>query len=150
MAARFRRGLCKTAFGMKIVFGPLRPFKGPFILEWIAHHLAVGFEHFLVFTNDCDDGTVELLDALAAHGIGPGDEVITSPLTFCSTANVVLHLGGTPVFADIGEDYNIDPDEIENLAEKPEYAEMVEGFCEKLRAFQRETRDPWLHKWDYE
>jgi len=41
------------------------------------------------------------------------DEVITSPLTFCSTANVIIHLGGTPVFADIGEDYNVDPAEIQ-------------------------------------
>ncbi len=43
--------------------------EGPFILEWVAHHLALGFDHFLVFTNDCDDGTVALLDALAARGI---------------------------------------------------------------------------------
>ncbi len=43
--------------------------EGPFILEWVAHHLAIGFDHFLVFTNDCDDGTVALLDALAAEGI---------------------------------------------------------------------------------
>jgi dTDP-4-amino-4,6-dideoxygalactose transaminase len=57
--------------------------------------------------------TAGLHIALAAIGIGPGDEVITSPLTFCSTANVIVHLGGTPVFADIGEDYNVDPSEIE-------------------------------------
>lgn len=43
--------------------------EGPFILEWVAHHLSLGFDHFLVFTNDCDDGTVELLDALTKHGI---------------------------------------------------------------------------------
>lgn len=42
--------------------------EGPFILEWVAHHRAIGFDHMLVFTNDCDDGTVELLDALAAQG----------------------------------------------------------------------------------
>lgn len=42
--------------------------EAPFILEWVAHHRAIGFDHFLVFTNDCDDGTVELLDALAARG----------------------------------------------------------------------------------
>jgi len=57
--------------------------------------------------------TAALHIALAAIGIGPGDEVITSPLTFCSTANVIIHLGGTPVFADIGEDYNVDPAEIQ-------------------------------------
>ncbi|MBQ1203670.1 MAG: glycosyltransferase family 2 protein, partial [Loktanella sp.] len=42
--------------------------EAPFILEWVAHHRAIGFDHMLVFTNDCDDGTVEILDALAAHG----------------------------------------------------------------------------------
>lgn len=42
--------------------------EGPFILEWLAHHLAIGFDHVLVFTNDCDDGTVELLDALSSLG----------------------------------------------------------------------------------
>ncbi|MEP2640032.1 glycosyltransferase family 2 protein [Roseobacter sp.] len=43
--------------------------EGPFILEWVAHHLAVGFDHFVVYTNDCDDGTVALLDALSDAGI---------------------------------------------------------------------------------
>ena len=56
--------------------------------------------------------TAALHIALAAIGVGPGDEVITSPLTFCSTANVMIHLGATPVFADICEDFNIDPVEI--------------------------------------
>ncbi|AUQ63200.1 glycosyltransferase family 2 protein [Phaeobacter inhibens] len=42
--------------------------EGPFILEWVAHHRAIGFDHMLVFTNDCDDGTVELLDGLAERG----------------------------------------------------------------------------------
>jgi len=69
----------------------------------------VGAKHAIA-VNSC---TGALHVALAAIGIGPGDEVITSPLTFCSTANVVVHLGGTPVFADIGDDYNIDPAEIE-------------------------------------
>lgn len=43
--------------------------EAPFILEWVAYHRSIGFTDFLVFTNDCDDGTVEMLDLLASHGI---------------------------------------------------------------------------------
>jgi len=43
--------------------------EAPFILEWVAYHRAIGFTDFLVFTNDCDDGTVEMLDTLQGHGI---------------------------------------------------------------------------------
>ncbi len=42
--------------------------EGPFILEWIAHHRAIGFEQIIVFTNDCTDGTVRLLKSLEAQG----------------------------------------------------------------------------------
>lgn len=42
--------------------------EGPYILEWVAHHLALGFDHFFVVTNDCDDGTDRILDRLAVLG----------------------------------------------------------------------------------
>jgi perosamine synthetase len=59
-------------------------------------------------------GTTALHLALLAHGIGPGDEVITSPFTFISSANSVLFVGAKPVFVDIDESsYNIDPSLIE-------------------------------------
>jgi len=50
---------------------------------------------------------------LAALGVGPGDEVIVPTLTFCSTANVVVHLGARPVLVDVGEDFNVTPEAIE-------------------------------------
>jgi N-sulfoglucosamine sulfohydrolase len=47
-------------------------------------------------------------------------------------------------------DLEADPDEVENLAERPVYQEMVLSFIEKLKGFQERTGDPWLHKWIYE
>lgn len=60
------------------------------------------------------NGTAALHAACFAAGIGPGDEVITTPITFAASANCALYCGGKPVFADIDPDtYNIDPDSIE-------------------------------------
>jgi dTDP-4-amino-4,6-dideoxygalactose transaminase len=55
-------------------------------------------------------GTAALHLALVALGVGPGDEVITSSITWPSTANVIVHAGATPVFVDVREDdLNLDP-----------------------------------------
>ena len=60
--------------------------------------------------------TAALHLSLVALGVGPGDEVITTPLTWPATANVILHCGATPVFADVRDDtLNVDPDRVREL-----------------------------------
>lgn len=57
--------------------------------------------------------TAALEIALRIYGVGPGDEVITTPYTYAASANVILHLGAKPVFVDVAKDsFNIDPDGI--------------------------------------
>jgi len=64
-------------------------------------------EHVLAVAS----GTAAMHLALVALGIGPGDEVVTTPITWPATANVVVHTGATPVFVDVRPgDLNIDPE----------------------------------------
>lgn len=71
----------------------------------------VGAKYAVAVSN----GTAALHVACLAAGIGEGDEVITTPITFAASANCVLYCGGTPVFADIDPDtYNISPEELES------------------------------------
>ncbi len=66
-----------------------------------------------------NSATAGLHLALKALGVKEGDEVITTPLTFVSTANVIVHNGATPVFADVDpKTWNIDPDQIEKKITK--------------------------------
>jgi perosamine synthetase len=77
-------------------------------LEAFEQELAksVGARDTVAFSS----GTAALHAACAAAGLGPGDEALTSPLTFCATANAALYVGATPVFADVRPDtLTLDP-----------------------------------------
>jgi len=75
----------------------------------------IGCDHAIAL-NSCTAG-LEL--ALEALGIGPGDEVITTPLTFCATANVIVHRGARPIFVDVDRQTgNIDPEEVLRVISK--------------------------------
>jgi dTDP-4-amino-4,6-dideoxygalactose transaminase len=75
--------------------------------ERLAEYLQA--KHVLALSS----GTAALHLSLVALGVGPGDEVITSPITWPATANVIVHCGATPVFVDVRDsDLNIDPDRV--------------------------------------
>src|SRR5437667_10365083 len=72
----------------------------------------VGARHAIAVAS----GTAALHLSLLALGVGPGDEVITTPITWPATANVIVHAGARPVFADVREsDLNIDPERVAEL-----------------------------------
>lgn len=85
--------------------------KGPRTIQFEKIFAEYVGAKYAVAVNSC---TAALHVALLAAGIGAGDEVITTPMTFASSVNTILHTGATPVFADIDPDTGcIDPDQIE-------------------------------------
>ena len=95
------------------------------------------------------NGTTALSVSLSACGIGPGDEVITSPFTFVATANSILSCGATPVFADIEENsFNLSPDSVkENISEKTKAIIPVHlyGLPAKMTEFEQIADDIGAH-----
>ena len=80
---------------------------GPRVARFEADFAAFTGAPHAIAVNSC---TAALHLSLLASGVQAGDEVITTPLTFCATANAIIHAGGTPVFADIEPDtMNLDP-----------------------------------------
>ena len=72
-----------------------------------------------------NNGTSAICLALSSAGVGPGDEVITTPLTFVATANAILSCGAIPVFADVDEQtYNLCPHSVERMITKKTKAVM--------------------------
>jgi dTDP-4-amino-4,6-dideoxygalactose transaminase len=85
--------------------------QGEVVEEFEANFASwIGVKHAIATSN----GTTALHVALLAHGVGAGDEVITSPFTFIASANSILYTGARPVFVDIEPDtFNLDPHLIE-------------------------------------
>jgi perosamine synthetase len=82
------------------------PKVGEFEEAFAAH---VGAKHALSFSS----GTTALHGCAFAAGLQPGDEAITTPMTFAATANCILYQGATPVFADVSADtLNLDPEKV--------------------------------------
>lgn len=77
----------------------------------------------------CSNGTAALHIACMAAGVGHGDEVITTPITFAASANCALYCGAVPVFADINErTYNIDPVSVKALVKERTKAVVAVDF----------------------
>ena len=86
---------------------PLGPHVDAFEREFAA---AVGVPHAVALSS----GTAALHLALEILGVGRGDEVLTSTLTFAATANAITYVGAAPVFIDVSrETWNLDPDLLE-------------------------------------
>jgi len=84
---------------------------GPRVAEFERRFAEYKDATYAVAVNSC---TAALHLSILAAGIGPGDEVITTPLTFCASVNAIIHAGATPVLADVDpRSMNIDPKSVQ-------------------------------------
>jgi len=109
MAADYEEALANVAASQQYIMGPeVQAFE-----QEAGEYL--GVKHAL----GCASGTDALWLCLAAHGIGPGDEVVTSPFSFFATASSIVRAGAKPVFADVvPETLNLDPASVESRVKR--------------------------------
>lgn len=86
---------------------------GPKVIRFQEEFAAYRGAPHAVAVNSC---TAALHLSMLAVDVGPGDEIITTPLTFCATVNAIIHAGATPVLADVdARTMNIDPDQVRRV-----------------------------------
>ncbi|KUO92227.1 MAG: DegT/DnrJ/EryC1/StrS family aminotransferase [Thermocladium sp.] len=111
--------------------------------EELAKYLGVG--HAFTASN----GTSSIHLALKAIGVGPGDEVVTTPFTFVATASTILHSNAVPIFADIDrETLNLDPMSVESVISDKTKAILVvhlAGYPAEMDEFMRIARERGIH-----
>ena len=120
---------------------------GPRVAELESIFAPMQGRRHAIALNSCTAG---LFLGLKYFDIGPGDEIITTPMTFAASANVILHLGATPVFCDVNPDdwYNISPEAAEaaitprtkgilivHYAGRPVDIEAFEGMASRHNLF---------------
>lgn len=111
---------------------------GPWISKLEEHLCQVTGAKYAVAVSN---GTAALHIAALAAGLKPGDEAITTPITFAASANCILYCGATPVFADIDEGtYNIDPLEVEKKITDKTKALIAVDFSGQAAALQELKR----------
>jgi UDP-2-acetamido-2-deoxy-ribo-hexuluronate aminotransferase len=129
--ADIRREMEEVLRSAQFILGP----KGRRLEERLAAY--VGARHAF----GCSSGTDALLLALMAYGVGPGDEIVTTPFTFIATAEVISLLGAKPVFADIEPGtYNLDPEKVEEAVTKNTRGVIAVGLfgqCARMEALLR-------------
>jgi UDP-4-amino-4,6-dideoxy-N-acetyl-beta-L-altrosamine transaminase len=102
-----------------------------------------GARHAVLIAN----GTAALHAACFAAGIGPGDEVITTPITFAASANCALYCGGKPVFADINlETYNIDPESVKKCITPKTKAIVAVDYTGQAVELKQLREICWQHR----
>jgi len=108
-----------------------------------GHFKALGFEKELAkclgagYSHLCSSGTAALSVALAACGIGAGDEVIVPPFTFIATIEAVLNAGAVPIFSEIDETLCLDPGAIEKVVTPRTKAVLPVHMCGAMARIDR-------------
>jgi dTDP-4-amino-4,6-dideoxygalactose transaminase len=103
---------------------------------------AIGVEHVI----GLNSGTDALMMALWAHGIGKGDEVITTPVSFVATTGAIVHVGAKPVYVDVGPDQNLDPARIEAALTPRTRAIIPVHWCGRIADMEAITAIARAHR----